>query len=381
MRILVIAGFAPSLTGFRRSFLRALVSAGHQVHATAPENDPLVREALGRIGVAFHPIPIDRAGFSPLADFRYRRALTDLMRELGVEGVFAYTHKAVIHGLCAAKAAGVRRRAAMITGLGYAFTPGGGLRRRLASLAVTYLYRSSLRHATALFFQNPDDLATFRLLGLLRGAPEPVVVAGSGIPLDEFPVQPLPSGPPVFLMLARLLADKGVREYAAAAAEVRRVHPAARCLLAGELDSNPTSVSRWELDGWVDSGAIEYLGRLAEVRPALAGCTTYVLPSYREGTPRSVLEALAVGRPVITTDAPGCRETMLEPGVVGADGLRRCANGYLVPVADASALAKAMVALASPDAPLVGLASASRRHAEAKYDVRKVNADLLVAFA
>lgn len=381
MTILVVAGYAASLVGFRKSFLRALVEAGHVVHATAPEDDAAVRAELAKLGIGFHPVPMVRAGFSSLADIRYRRSLTALMRDLRAEGVFAYTHKAVIHGLHAAKAAGVHRRAAMITGLGYAFTPGGGLRRGMARLAVTFLYRIALRHATALFFQNPDDLATFRSLGLLRGAPQPVVVAGSGIPLDEFPVQPLPSGPPVFLMLGRLIADKGVREYAAAAAQVRRVYPAARCLLAGDLDSNPTSVSRRELDGWLASGAIEYLGRLADVRPALAACTTYVLPSYREGTPRSVLEALAVGRPVITTDAPGCRETVLEPGVVGADGLRRCANGWLVPVAADRALAKAMLDLAAPSAPLAELAKASRRHAETKYDVRKVNAALLAAFA
>jgi len=381
MTILVIAGFAPSLRIFRRPFLQALVDAGHRVHATAPEDDPDVRACLEGMGIGFHPIPMSRAGFSPLADLRYRRALAALMRDLRAEGVFAYTHKAVIHGLRAAKAAGVRRRAAMITGLGYAFTPGGGLRRGLARLAVTSLYRAALRHATSLYFQNPDDVETFRGLGLLEGAPSPVVVAGSGIPLAEFPVQPLPPGPPVFLMLGRLIADKGVREYAAAAAELRQMHPSARCQLAGDLDRNPTSVSREELDGWVTSGAIEYLGRLADVRPALAACTTYVLPSYREGTPRSVLEALAVGRPVITTDVPGCRETVLKPESSGADGLRRCANGWLVPVADATALAKAMVILASPDAPLAELASASRRHAEAKYDVRKVNADLLASFA
>ena len=381
MTVLVVAGYAPSLVGFRKAFLRALVEAGHAVHATAPEDDPAVRAELAGLGIGFHPVPMARAGFSPLADLRYRRALAALMRDLRADGVFAYTHKAVIHGLRAAEAAGVRRRAAMITGLGFAFIPGGGLRRKVARLAVTSLYRSALRHATSLFFQNPDDVETFRGLGLLEGAPSPVVVAGSGIPLVEFPVQPLPPGPPVFLMLGRLIADKGVREYAAAAAEVRRVHPSARCQLAGDLDPNPTSVSRRELDGWIASGAVEYLGRLADVRPALAACTAYVLPSYREGTPRSVLEALAVGRPVVTTDAPGCRETVLEPSPAAADGLRRCANGWLVPVADAPALAKAMLRLAEPTAPLAELAAASRRHAETKYDVRKVNADLLAAFA
>lgn len=380
MTILVIAGYAPSLANFRLPLLSALKSAGHDVHATAPEDDSAVRTALAQMGIGFHPLPMARAGFSPLGDRRYRLALADLIRGLGVSGVFAYTHKPVIHGLRAARDAGVRHRVAMITGLGYAFTPGGGLRRRLARLAVTALYRRSLPHATALFFQNPDDLAHFRQLGLLAGAPEPRVVAGSGIPLDEFPRRDLPPGPPVFLMLGRLIADKGVREYAAAAAEVRRRVPGARCLLAGELDANPTSVSREELDGWVRSGAIEYLGRLKDVRPALRECSVYVLPSYREGTPRSVLEALATGRPVITTDAPGCRETVLDPAPPGADGRRRCANGWLVPVADTAALSAAMLDLALPMADLPALAAASRRHAESKYDVHKVNAALIQPF-
>lgn len=380
MTILVIAGYAPSLRIFRRPFLQALVDAGHRVHATAPEDDAEVRACLEGMGIGFHPVPLSRAGFSPLADRRYGKALAALMTRLGAEGVFAYTHKPVIHGLRAAKAAGVRHRVAMITGLGYAFTPGGGLRRRLARLAVTGLYRRSLPHATALFFQNPDDLEHFRQLGLLDGAPEARVVAGSGIPLEEFPQRELPSGPPVFLMLGRLIADKGVREYAAAATLVRRQIPEARFQVAGELDTNPTSVTREELDGWVRAGAIEFLGKLSDVRPALAACTVYVLPSYREGTPRSVLEALATGRPVITTDAPGCRETVLDPGPRGPDGRRRCANGWLVPVADASALAAAMLDLCAPDADLASLATASRRYAQAKYDVRKVNADLLAPF-
>lgn len=380
MTILVIAGFAPSLIGFRRSFLDALRKAGHNVHATAPEDDAEVRTCLKGMGIGFHPVPLSRAGFSPLADRRYGIALKALMTRLGAEGVFAYTHKPVIHGLRAAKAAGVRHRVAMITGLGYAFTSGGGLRRCLARLAVTSFYRCSLPHATALFFQNYDDLAHFRNLGLLTTAPDPCVVAGSGIPLEEFPRYDLPPGPTVFLMLGRLIADKGVREYAAAAAEVRRRVPSARCMLAGEMDANPTSVTRAELDGWVKSGAIEYLGRLKDVRPVLRECSVYVLPSYREGTPRSVLEALATGRPIITTDAPGCRETVLNPESPGPDGRRRCANGWLVPVADAASLAASMLDLCDPGANLSSLAAASRRHAETKYDVHKVNADLLAAF-
>ena len=381
MRILVAAGFAPSLTGFRLPLLRALLAAGHEVHATAPEEDAAVRSRLLTLGVRYHPIALGRAALSPLADRAYATALAALVSRLGVEGFLAYTHKPIVLGLPAAAAGGARVRVAMVTGLGYAFTPGGGLRRSLARFVVRWLYRRALPKATHLFFQNPDDADDFRRLGLLKDAPKPGIVAGSGIPLEDFPVAPLPLGPPVFLMLGRLIADKGVREYAAAAAVVRQHFPAARCLLGGELDANPTSIRREELDGWVASGAIEYLGHLADVRPALRSATVYVLPSYREGTPRSVLEALATGRPVITTDAPGCRETMLNPAPTAARGLRRCANGWLVPVADGPVLAQAMLNLAAPTAPLAELAAASRRHAETKYDVRKVNTKLLAAFA
>lgn len=380
MRILVAAGFAPSLTGFRLPLLRALRAAGHEVHATAPEDDAGVRAQLLAEGVPYHPVALGRAALSPLADRAYASAVTALVRRIGAEGFLAYTHKPIVLGLPAAVAGGARVRVAMVTGLGYAFTPGGGLRRALARFAVRRLYRRALPRATHLFFQNPDDAADFRHLGLLKDAPEPRIVAGSGIPLEDFPVAPLPPGPPVFLMLGRLIADKGVREYAAAAAVVRRQFPAARCLLGGELDANPTSIRREELDGWVASGAVEYLGQLADVRPALRAATVYVLPSYREGTPRSVLEALATGRPVITTDAPGCRETLRELGPPDADGIRIAANGLAVPVADGQALAIAMARLASPDAPLGRIAQAARHHAEDKYDVRKVNAALCSAF-
>ena len=381
MRILVAAGFAPSLTGFRLPLLRALRAAGHEVHTTAPEDDAAVRERLRADGVGYHPIPLGRAALSPFADRAYASAITALVRRLGIEGFLAYTHKPIVLGLPAAAVGGARVRVAMVTGLGYAFTPGGGLRRALARFAVRRLYRRALPKATHLFFQNPDDAADFRRLGLLKDAPEPHVIAGSGIPLEDFPQAPLPPGPPVFLMLSRLLADKGVREYAAAAALVRRQFPSVRCQLGGELDANPTSIRREELDSWVASGAIEYLGQLADVRPALRAATVYVLPSYREGTPRSVLEALAIGRPVITTDAPGCRETLLNLGSPDTAGIRTAANGLAIPVADSEALAAAMMRLTSPVAALGDLADRARHHAEDKYDVRKVNAALVSAFA
>ena len=173
-----------------------------------------------------------------------------------------------------------------------------------------------------MFFQNPDDEALFRELDLLPDTVPSSVVNGSGVDVAEYSVAPLPDRS-CFLLIGRLLGDKGLREYAQAAQRVKATYPEAVFRLVGWIDDNPDAITQRELDQWVYSGVLEFLGRLDDVRPAIADCSVYVLPSYREGTPRTVLEAMAMGRPVITTDAPGCRET-----VVDGD------NGFLVPVKD-----------------------------------------------
>src|SRR6185369_10911720 len=192
------------------------------------------------------------------------------------------------------------------------------------------------------------------------------VVNGSGIDVDSFAVAPLPPGPQRFLLIARLLGDKGVREYAQAARRVRSLHPAVRFVLVGWIDENPDAIRQSELDVWVADGTVEYLGRLSDVRDAIAACTVYVLPSYREGTPRTVLEAMAMGRAVITTDAPGCRETVI-------DGQ----NGFLVPVKSVVALAEAMLKFIDDPSLAPQMGAHSRQVAEEKYDVHKVNALML----
>jgi glycosyltransferase involved in cell wall biosynthesis len=172
-----------------------------------------------------------------------------------------------------------------------------------------------------------------------------------------------------FLLIGRVIRDKGVAEFVDAAKRVRLVHPEARFQLLGPLDSNPTAISQEELDGWVASGAIEYLGRTPDVRPNLAAAHVCVLPSYGEGMPRSVLEAMAMARPVITTDVPGCRETVVPER-----------NGYLVPVRDAGALADAMIRLAeaSPER-LAAMGAEGRKLAEERFDVRVVNRTIVEA--
>ncbi|MCL4454978.1 MAG: glycosyltransferase family 4 protein, partial [Deinococcus sp.] len=209
--------------------------------------------------------------------------------------------------------------------------------------------------------ENPDDLKVFRERRLLNDPSKAVLINGSGVDVEHFRPEPLPQEVS-FLLIARLLRDKGVREFVEAARKVRRDHPQVRFRLVGWLDDSPSSITQAEVDGWVNEGTVEFLGRLEDVRPAIAQSTVFVLPSYREGTPRTVLEAMAMGRAVITTSAPGCRETVVDED-----------NGFLVPVRDAEALAQAMRRFLENPTLAAQMGARGRAVAEAKYDVRKVN--------
>ncbi|MDL9998090.1 glycosyltransferase family 4 protein [Variovorax sp. J22P240] len=368
MRFLVVAGFAESLLGFRAPLIAALQAHGFEVHVAAPGLSP-AHPSFARLqakGLTAHGFPMQRTGTNPVADLGTLFALYRLMRSVHPDHFLAYTIKAVVYGSLAAKLAGVSRRFALITGLGQAFRLGDGPRTRLEAIA-TGLYRLSLASVHGVFFQNPDDEALFRKEGVLRRGAVSHVVAGSGIDLAEFRLAPLPQGEVRFLLIARLLVGKGVRIYAEAARIVKALHPKVSFALVGWIDENPDAIGAEELEEWIGSGIVDYLGRLEDVRPAIAASHVFVLPSfYREGTPRTALEALAMGRPVITTDAPGCRETV-------DDGV----NGYLLPVKSVDSLVRAALNFIE-DHPLISsMGSRSRALAEEKYDVHKVNAAML----
>lgn len=364
LKFLLIAGYADSLLNFRGPLISALQSRGLQVHVAAPglSVGDLVHVRLEALGVTVHSIPMLRTSTSPLADSRTLWSLWRLMRSVRPDFVMGYTIKPVIYGSIAASLAGVPRRFALITGLGYAFQ---GRRGRLQTL-VQRLYDLALSQVHGVFFQNPDDLALFRERGLLSPKTRSCVVNGSGVDVDSFTLAPMPIGPPCFLLIARLLGDKGVREYAEAARRIRTKYPEVRCTLVGWIDSNPDSIRQDELNTWVADGDVHFLGKLDDVRQAIADCSVYVLPSYREGTPRTVLEAMAMGRAVITTDAPGCRET-----VVAGD------NGFLVPVQSVDALVAAMERFVNDPQLACRMGARGRMMAEAKYDVHKINAVML----
>jgi glycosyltransferase involved in cell wall biosynthesis len=223
------------------------------------------------------------------------------------------------------------------------------------------LYRAALQAATRVVVQNPDDERDLRAARLLPRRKPVDRVAGSGIDLDAFPAVPVPEGPPRFLFVGRLLRDKGVIEYVDAARQVKLRHPEATFAIVGGHDPNPSAIGSDTVDRWVRDGVVDWLGETPDVRPYLRDCTVFVLPSYREGTPRSVLEALATGRAVVTTDAPGCRETVVHGE-----------NGLLVPVRDADALARAMADLAGDRERVVRMGAAGRARAEAVFDARRV---------
>ncbi|WP_285905383.1 glycosyltransferase family 4 protein [Pseudodesulfovibrio pelocollis] len=372
MRIAVIGGYAPSLVNFRGPLLARMVSLGHEVHGLAPAHVPDVGGQLEGMGVDYHRIPLSRRGLNPLADIGALLYIKQTLHRIRPDIVLSYTFKPAVYGSLAARMVWVgekKRVYAMITGLGYAFTEEpAGLKRRILFNVAKGMYRSGINACDGVIFQNPDDETFFRKLGVIADRVATAVVNGSGVDLDHYAVAPLPQGP-VFLCLSRLLRSKGVALFAEAAARLKARHPGAVFRLAGPLESGGDAVTPDEIARWRRDGALEVLDPVEDVRPLLAGAGVYVLPShYREGVPRSILEAMSMGRAIVTTDAPGCRETV-EPG----------RNGFLVPPRDADALAETMERFILDPALAPAMGAASRAMAEARFDVNRVN-DAILSF-
>jgi glycosyltransferase involved in cell wall biosynthesis len=366
-KIVVVSSFARSLVNFRGQLLAALVGAGHEVIACAPSEDREVTARLNELGVRYKAINLDRTSMNPIKDLHSLWHLTKLLRDISPDIVFSYTTKPVIYGSLAAKRADVPESYSMIAGLDFSFgarTPKG----RATNLLLRRLYRTSLSTNKAVFFQNPDDLALFVEQSLLDDPGKAVLINGSGVDLSYYHEAPSNTERLTFLLMARLLKEKGAVEYVKAAGILKRRYPQTAFHLLGPLESShPSGITEAQVKRWQREGAIEYLGEVKDVRPILANASVYVLPSYYpEGTPRSVLEAMAMARPIITTDTPGCRET-----VVDGD------NGFLIPPGNVTALVEAMeYFILNPDS-IASMGETSRKMAVEKYDVHEVNATIM----
>lgn len=370
MRIAMITSGASSVPNFRGSLIRHLCGRGHEVIAMAPDWNDDLRARTRAAGAQVMDISLDRAGIRPLRDLADLWRLRRQLAASNVDVVLSYFVKPAIFGSLAAWAAGIPRRVAMIEGLGYLFTEddnGATLKRRILSMVAKILFRVGLRAADRVVFLNREDAALFADLRLVE--PAKIEMLGAiGVDLSQLQPTPAPVSPVTFLMMGRLLSQKGVREYVAAARKVRSVHPQTRFVLLGDRDANPTSVSLEELTGWAAEGVIEWPGHVDNVAEWVANASVVVLPSYyREGVPRSTQEAAALGRAIITTDSVGCRETVEEGR-----------NGFLVPVRSPDALAEAMLRFVEHPSLITSMGMHSRELAEERFDANGWNSAIAV---
>jgi glycosyltransferase involved in cell wall biosynthesis len=366
MKILVIGSYAKSLTNFRGSMLRAFRDKGHDVVALAPDYNKEVEETLSAWGVQYVTAYINRTGTNPLQDIRTLLALRKAIKQIQPDIVFNYTIKPVIYGSIAAGWCGTRKVYSMITGLGWVFNEDLSLKGRLLRNIIVRLYRYAARKNNGLIFQNPDDRRVFVNAGIV---PENKThrIYGSGVDVTHFACTQPPESPIRFLFIGRLIREKGLMEYIEACRFLKQKYPDIKCDILGRIDTNPGGIGAEELASFSAKKAVSFHGQQNDVRPFLQQSSVFVLPSYYgEGTPRTALEAMATGRPLVMADSPGCRETVVEGE-----------NGFLVPVKDPVALARAMEKFIKTPNLIAPMGKKSRKIAEEKYDVHKVNQDII----
>ena len=368
-QILIVSNEILSLINFRSSLIEYLITSGYRVTVLIPKEKYNFENKLKKLrnkGVEFKLYSLSRTGLNPFFDLFSYISIKKVISEIAPDIVIAYTAKPVIYTGIAVSNLSKIKYYPMITGLGYGFTYGTGIKRKLIKKLMIYLYKKGLKNSKGIIFQNSDDKNEFSKLKIIGANNSKYIVNGSGVDLNVYSF----SRPPkkhIFLMLSRLLIDKGIREYAEAARIVKSFYPNVIFRLAGRLDENPSCIKSNELKFWIAKGYIEYLGEISSVHKSLSSCRYYVLPSYREGTPRSVLEALATGRPVITTDVPGCRETVIHEK-----------NGLLVPPKNSQSLANAMINLIEKsDEEIYNMGIESFNLSKNKYDVVKINKNIL----
>jgi len=350
-----IIGVLPeSLLNFRGDLIKTLIARGGVVYGLSEPADDSVVKSLEALGARHWAYTVERRGQNPFKDVVTLLSLCQALRSIKPDVILSYTIKPVIYGGIASRLFPGARFSAMIEGLGYVFQD-GGFGRRMIRWGVQKLYRFALRNSSAVFFLNEDNRRAFVDARIVQES-QIVELPGIGVDLNKYSYAVLPPLPIRFLMIARLLREKGVKEYCIAAKEVTETHPEATFLLAGPEDQSADGVSANDVAQW-GGGRVHYLGEVSNVAALLRDCHIFVLPSYHEGRPRTVQEALAVGRPVVTTDAPGCR-----------DAIENGETGYIVCAKNSGNLAIRLRSLIeSPDLWL-DMPPKCRLYAQRKYD-------------
>lgn len=357
MKMLIASGHISSELNKRKLLVEQVVKRG--VHLTLAGYEKDVRDACAKAGASYTCIPMERTGLNPLSDVKTLWHFYKLIKRERYDVVHSYTVKPNLYSAIAARLAGVKEIYPTVNGLGYAFT-GNDLKTKLIRTYICFMYKLAFSCARKVFIQNQDDADELVRRHVLPRE-KCVVIAGSGIDLEQYPMQEQ-RNKNTFLMATRLLATKGVWTYVEAAKVVKQKHPEVVFQLAGGYDPNPDGIQEPDLQPVIADGTIEYLGHVNNMAEALAECTVFVLPSYyREGVPHAILEAMSTGRAVLTTDAPGCKETV------------NGKNGFLIQPKNADQLAERMIWMIEHPEETEKMGLESRKYAQERFDVTIVN--------
>jgi len=362
-KVLIISPYSETVLSFRGNLINDLMSRGFVVYLLSPELKEKIKKELLRFGAAPVNYYLDRKGMNPLKEIKTCFVLYKNIKRIKPDVVFSYNIKPVIYGSIISNIAKVPKIISMVEGLGYLYVDNqNDYKKKIIKKIVNFLYKIAFSKCDTVVFLNKDDMQEFITLGLIK---ENICfcLGGIGVDLNDFKPKPPVLSPVTFCLAARLIKEKGVYEYAEAAKTIKRKYPNTRFILLGKIESGPNAVSEEKLREFINEGILEWPGYATDIKKYLSEISVFVLPSfYREGVPRSIQEAMAMARPIITTNVPGCRETVI-------DGL----NGFLVPPHDPNALTKAIEKFILGKDLIEKMGKESRLLAEKKFDIRLKN--------
>lgn len=363
MKIMILSSHTPSLFWFRMDLMLDFQKRGYTVLAVGNEPASHWADKFKEYNIEYKQVFVKRNGLNPFVDIKTYKEIKTLIKKEKPDKTFIYQAKTIIYGCLAANANGLNENYALIAGLGSIFR-GYGIKNKIIKHIMIAEYKAACKHCRSVFFQNNDDKQIFLDAKIIPDN-KARIINGSGVNLEKFQPTPLPEKT-AFLFIGRLIKDKGICEYLEACEKIKQIYPFTRCMLVGPYDSNPSALKQEELNYYINKGIIEYFGEQDDVRPFINQCSAFVLPSYFEGTPKTVLEAMAVGRPIITTDAPGCRETVIDEK-----------NGYLIPIKNSDVIVEKMIFFINNEEQQAEMGKMSLKIAKEKFDVKTVNLKIM----